>query len=710
MNALRNNTVSLIDNPYVDPGIYRILDVIYEENILFLFLLGQTTNSAKPLKLDLNDFNYLIEGNYVSQIPYQGPSELLLSDTELSLANKELRDRNYALIRHLVEDPFFLRDFCSKRRSNIVIEHATNLKINPLKVYRALRKYWEYGQTPNTLLNFTSQYGGRGKDKSASTKQRGRPINNGIFFLRKKTSVNVTKQDQVNIMEAIRAELDYRKKLTFTGAYNKYKEMFCEIEFSLAVEENRPAQIPSYKQFCYWAKKLISKQEIISSQMSESAYRKDHVGSLSSVNDKFVAPGMRYEIDSTTADVYVVCEVDRQRVLGRPTIYFVVDVASRMIVGMHISMKYASWEAARQALFNACMPKVEFCKRYGIDIEQKDWPCVGVSATLMADRAEMLGKDSFEHATRVGTQLKIAATARGDMKSIVERRFGIANEELHFLPGTTLGELRKRGEPDYRLDAAMTLTAVTKILIEKVLEHNKFNDFKDILTRDLIQHDLMATPQNYWNFYTARYQSGLKVYSENHFIALLMNRGEASVRDQGIIFRELRYSCQKAIDEDWPTRALQSGSWKVECRYDESWSTDIFIREPNGKEFLRCKLIPAHRTYADLTEMEVQFVKEWQNAKSESPNYDHNKIQRSKRTNEIIKEEVKLTRATADTKSKRAKIADIRMNRKEHLERERPKLPQSNNTILFPTVTSVDRSEKMRKLFESTRREDDVDV
>lgn len=180
MIVLRNSVISFIENPFINSGTYRVLDVVYEEKVIFLFPIDNPGNSAKPKMLDLSDLNCLLEEKYVTQTPYQGPRELLLSDEELSSENKKIRDRNYALIQDLVEDPTFLIKFCSKPRSQIVISHASNLNINPLQVYRALRKYWEFGQIPNALLNFTSLYGSRGKDKSASTKQRGRPINNVV--------------------------------------------------------------------------------------------------------------------------------------------------------------------------------------------------------------------------------------------------------------------------------------------------------------------------------------------------------------------------------------------------------------------------------------------------------------------------------------------------------------------------------------------------
>ncbi len=49
-------------------------------------------------------------------------------------------------------------------------------------------------------------------------------------------------------------------------------------------------------------------------------------------------PGSRYEIDATIADVYLL-SADRQRVIGRPTLYVVVDVFSRMVAGFYIGLE-----------------------------------------------------------------------------------------------------------------------------------------------------------------------------------------------------------------------------------------------------------------------------------------------------------------------------------------------------------------------------------
>ena len=46
--------------------------------------------------------------------------------------------------------------------------------------------------------------------------------------------------------------------------------------------------------------------------------------------------GALYQIDATIADVYLVSRLNRLHVIGRPTIVVIIDVFSRMIVGVCI--------------------------------------------------------------------------------------------------------------------------------------------------------------------------------------------------------------------------------------------------------------------------------------------------------------------------------------------------------------------------------------
>ena len=50
-------------------------------------------------------------------------------------------------------------------------------------------------------------------------------------------------------------------------------------------------------------------------------------------------PGDKYQVDATVADVFLVSQYDRRRIVGRPVIYFVIDVWSRLIVGVYVGFE-----------------------------------------------------------------------------------------------------------------------------------------------------------------------------------------------------------------------------------------------------------------------------------------------------------------------------------------------------------------------------------
>src|SRR5205823_5913339 len=84
-------------------------------------------------------------------------------------------------------------------------------------------------------------------------------------------------------------------------------------------------------------------------------------------------PGAIYQIDATTGDIQLVHSLRRDRCIGRPTIYVVIDVFSRLIVGLNVSLEPPSWVGAMVALENATTDKVAYCARFGIDIAAEDW-------------------------------------------------------------------------------------------------------------------------------------------------------------------------------------------------------------------------------------------------------------------------------------------------------------------------------------------------
>jgi hypothetical protein len=67
----------------------------------------------------------------------------------------------------------------------------------------------------------------------------------------------------------------------------------------------------------------------------------------------------------------------------------VVDVYSRMIVGLSVSLEGPSWVGMMLALENACADKVEFCRELGLEIAEADWPCRHLPEAILGDRGEL---------------------------------------------------------------------------------------------------------------------------------------------------------------------------------------------------------------------------------------------------------------------------------------------------------------------------------
>jgi len=143
-----------------------------------------------------------------------------------------------------------------------------------------------------------------------------------------------------------------------------------------------------------------------------------------------IGPGSRWQIDATISDVCLVSRMDRSWIVGRPTLYFVIDVFSRMIVGLHVGLEAPSWVGAMSALVNAASDKVAFCKAHGIEIEPEDWPCQGLPDVMLGDRSEMLGGRADVLVKHFGVRLENTPPYRADLNGIVEKRFHLIQADF----------------------------------------------------------------------------------------------------------------------------------------------------------------------------------------------------------------------------------------------------------------------------------------
>ena len=569
----------------VENSKFRILHIYPQEECIVYPLDNDRKKICKPEIRATDYLMKLIEKGKIVEATLPIPGIMQQSELDLVSEIISIRNERYELIKNLVADDSYLSDLINSKRSRLLSSYARENNLVVQTLYRCLRDYWRYGQTINGLIPLRNFQGGTGKERISGDVKRGRPRIESAFGFQMEKGINISKDDKSKIVKGYKKFYVNKKELTLRKAYNDTISEFYKEELLLSKQLGRSPHIPTFSQFQYWSKKLSDGVATKRKRKPKGDYERNQRGMTDSVSSAYSIPGSVFEIDATLADVHIVTPLNRNFCIGRPLIYSITDRASRMIVGFYVSLEEASWETARLAIIHAFTSKVEYAKRFGLTLSEADWPCEHQPHKIIGDRGEMKGIIPGKVIPSTGTGLDLAPAYRPDMKSIVERRFKIINEEsLHALPGTTKGRFRNRGEIDPRQEAVLTLDEISALLIKDVIKHNNDSEYDDLMTQDLIKADLRPTPLNYWNFHIENHRHQLKRCSMAEIKAKLLPPVVAKVTKYGIKYGKIYYSCNLAEDENWYSIARTGKEWKLEARFDENnYRRTIYIARSENR-------------------------------------------------------------------------------------------------------------------------------
>lgn len=648
-------------------SIYRILDVMHDIDSIVLFDLGNTHRTVRPVAVSITAFTEQVKSRKIKKVKFELPAFLLVTEDNIPEKYAVIRDKNYQIINGIISDKLFLFDYATKNRVPQLVEYARKTGVSRNTVARLLTQYWRYGQNRMALLPAFAQSGGLGVERVPSDKPLGTPKKPRTLAVERVEKYIISDIDKRNFKKAIKKYYLNESGYTLAKTYRLLLSDSYDDEVRFAKASSRAPHIPSKNQFSYWSKKLFTKDEIIKKRTSENDYLKNKRSLLGSVTQDSYLPGSHFEIDATVADIHIVSEFGSQFILGRPTIYIVVDRASRMIVGMHVSLYHASWRAARQAIANCFLPKSAYCKQYGIDIDDSDWPCSHIPKELVCDNGEMIGVDPNKALSPM-TQLSFTPPYRPDRKGVVEQRFNILNNELiHDLLGTTRGGKVVRGCRDPRKDAIFTLKEVTVEIIKTILAHNRsILDSLAFSSPLLISNDLSPTPLNYWKIHVAKYRHDLRSANSDEVIARILPPDEVSMTRGGIYYHGLYYSCSEVEEKNLASIARTSGRWRLEARIDENTTNYIYVRLDKNRRFTRCELLPKCRMFSNKSMIEVDFVQDWLDHKKELSPINVTSIDNHKHQKKVTRE-AKQRRQDSKKVTFSEKTKNVRQRRNDEL-------------------------------------------
>lgn len=534
---------------------------------------------------------------------------LLQPGTHFPAKHCKSRDKAWEVLKAIVQDENGQDRggacFLSHVLGPLVAEAHSTTKINKRIIYGYLRRYWQRGQMKNALLPDYSRCGAKGVERTKHAPgepKRGAPTTEALTG-HGPTGVNADEDVKEYFRRGISLFYDNQKQstlkkahlLTLARFFNKGYEWRSGALVPILPKES---ESPTYRQFWYWYHKERDPASSIIAREGQRAFLLRKRAILGSATQGIQGPGALVQLDATVGDTYLVSKFDRSHIIGRPVIYVIIDVFSRLIVGMSVSLEGPSWLGALLAIENMATEKLAFCQEYGYDIKPEDWPSHHLPRAILGDRGEMLSKNADRLNNVFGIRLDTTPPYRPDWKPIVERNFQLLDDMvIHWIPGTTYPR-RELGRPDYRLDASLTLDDLRWLLIDCIIEHNTAHRVSDeVYTEEMMRDGVEPYPRDIW-LWGVENKRGLREPIPPEVIRRnLLPEGTASITPEGIYFQGRHYECQLAHEEGWFVQAREEGHKPVRVHYTPRSANEIYVeleKDPDGKDRLpeRCTLTP----------------------------------------------------------------------------------------------------------------------
>ena len=625
--------------------------------------------SALPESIDRLSLNVLIEEESctLTQDPYEN---LRLANEPSDSSRAIKRDNNYTLISSIILDP---NHYEASARGSLINNVLSQNKTTKQTLYRLLRNFWQRGQIPNALLPLHTNKRKDGRERQVK-KKLGRPRihSDGEGMI-------ITDEIAKLFNLVINRHLLNQHKHTIGYAYRRFQSIYLSKNPQI-----RKTEMPTIWQFKYHYDTNFNTLEKLRSRTNNKIFSKDIRPLHSTVNTHILGPGSKYEIDATIADIYLLSDSDRASIVGRPIIYLVADVFSRMVAGFYIGFENPSYVTSVQAIKTAVCDKTDICKKFGIDISPEDWPCIGLPESILADRGELLGSQIETLEKSFSVRIENTPAYRGDLKGIVERYFNTI--QANFKPYTVgLGVVQglkevRRGGHDYRIDATLTIKDFTKIILNSILMHNNHHLLASYDREADMPPDMPLVPIEIWNWGLQNRTGQLRAVDADSIYIALLPRKKATISNLGIKLFGVYYTCSEIVQNGWLHRKGTINRPKdLEVAYDLIDASKIYIfYEDNSLNYWVGTLADRSREFVGCSWWEVWQVQEEQKKTTAQQRLrsDLALIELEKQNQAII--DAAKTLKNNSHESKRSRISNIRSNRDTEKDSERHQQKQSH--------------------------------
>lgn len=275
------------------------------------------------------------------------------------------------------------------------------------------------------------------------------------------------------------------------------------------------------------------------------------------------------QIDHTVIDVIVVDDRERQPI-GRPYLTVAIDVFSRCILGMVVTLEPPSAVSVGLCLAHIVRDKRPWLEQFDLEVS---WPMSGKPKALYVDNAreftsEALTRGCGQH----GIELGYRPPGQPHYGGIIERVIGTAMSQIHDeLPGTTFSNPIQRGSYDSEKKAALTMEELEKWLVLAAATYH-----------GTVHRTLGQTPAGRWDQGVAKAGRPVTTTRPTAFLVDFLPVFRRSLTSTGFMVDHVGYFSNAL--RPWISRRDELGKFLI--RRDPRDISRIWVLEPDGDAYL----------------------------------------------------------------------------------------------------------------------------
>lgn len=498
----------------------------------------------------------------------------------------------WSLVKPLVDAFKSKTNLARQNFTALVRQHATATETSQTTLLRMLLRYYYFGGTRLALLPMppgvkpgSGSYPSSTDASRPQLKRRGRQpaLSNELG----RNEFIVQPEDIEDMVISFRRQLA-KGPAVMTTAHEDYLAGAFRLrhpELYAKYVANQTPEPVTARQFRYYLDRFLKLTDELARNLRPHQRNPGYLGSV-----RAAGPGEVYEIDATGGRLHLIATTNPPVIVGKPTIYLLIDRWSRFVVSAYLSLRPPSYEEVRHTLLVAFTSRQARFNRLGVNITDERWPVGRMPAVICPDRGSDFMSDSMEES--VVNNLRIELTPLPplcpDGKAIVERLIREIKRRMAAsgMKGTyadrPMDPRAKRAARKAEAGAVHTLSEAYRLLVQIVEDHNNRPHSSLRRRRVLTVSGIPPTPREAY-LWGLKNITGIRSapLSEDDYYRLLLSRDKASMANGVLTYKRRPYLAANEAAAGLAQRSTGRAK-AIDVRLDKTLPTELLVPSDQG--------------------------------------------------------------------------------------------------------------------------------